>query len=243
MRGWTSRSCAAVLAWLLLCSAAPAFAQDCDAPDIQELRDASPPSLRTWIEGLPAAQRRAATRRLRNMSEQRRAHFFQRWEGMSDLEREHVQQRMERRNRGGQGRDYRDPVDRPAREHRGMRDRQARDHQELRDRQTRDHQELRDRQARDHQELRDGQARDHQDLRDRMSDMTPTERRAFRRQLRSWRQLDTKKKDGLRRRLRGFRELSPAAQEHLVERRFHDKSSEERRHILKGLRAASRSAH
>ena len=89
---------------------------------------------------------------------------------------------------------------------------------------------------------RDRPANDRQALRDRVKEMTPKERRAFQRQLREWNQLDTKKKDGMRRRLKGFRRLSAEDQERMVEERFRGRSAEERRKILEGLRAASRSA-
>lgn len=52
----------------------------------------------------------------------------------------------------------------------------------------------------------------------------------------AWRDRSPDEREALRRRLRGFRALSAAEQEALVEERFAERSSEERREILARLR-------
>lgn len=95
--------------------------------------------------------------------------------------------------------------------------------------------------ARQHEIRRE--TRQRRALHERMAEMTPPRRQQFRRQLKQWNGLEPAEKDKLRRRLRHFRTLSPAEQEELVDEHFSSHSSEQRRGILDGLRAASSALH
>jgi hypothetical protein len=61
----------------------------------------APDSFRTWIEGLPEGQQRAALRRLGDMPTQRRNRLFHRWEALEEGERRAFEQRMLERIEGG----------------------------------------------------------------------------------------------------------------------------------------------
>lgn len=76
-------------------------------------------------------------------------------------------------------------------------------------------------------------------MRERMAEMSPPQRRKFRRQLKQWQGLEPSEQDKLRRRLHHFRKLPADEQESLVEERFSSHSTEERAGILERLRAAS----
>ncbi len=86
---------------------------------------------------------------------------------------------------------------------------------------------------------RDQPSLDRDVLRKRVEEMSPPERRAFRRQLNQWRKLGPRGKERMRGRLEVFRSLTPEQQVALIERQFPGKSEDERARILTQLRAAA----
>ena len=80
---------------------------------------------------------------------------------------------------------------------------------------------------------------DREVLRKRVEEMSPGERRAFRRQVDQWRKLGPQGKERMRGRLEVFRALTAEQQAALIEKQFPARSAEERACILTRLRAAS----
>ncbi len=112
----------AAAAFGLLALSIPAHGEERRRPSLEAPQAEAPLSLRSWIAGLPPEQRRAAVRRLRSMPGERRARFFERWEGMDEAERRRFTRTLEQR---AEARVQRDRVERGARRRRVLRERMA----------------------------------------------------------------------------------------------------------------------
>lgn len=73
----------------------------------------------------------------------------------------------------------------------------------------------------------------------RAAEAAPGRWERFERNRRAWSAMDVSQRERMRDRLRRFQALPPAEQEALVERRFQDRSDEERARILERLRGAA----
>jgi hypothetical protein len=197
----------------------------------------APESLRRFVLDLPPEERRPAIRRLRRMDPERRANFFERWEGGSEAERlelwESLQTELAERGAG----EPRPVLPSELREEfRGMSAGEREQAREVLRALPLERRARLRRAIRRWDELTPEQREKVRGHAQRLRRLSEERRERIERNLRIWQEMDRADRERMRRRLERFRSLPAWQQEALVDERFGNRTAEQRARILDRLR-------